>query len=122
MEEIFGPEGLIAQHIPEYEYRPGQWNGAGGGAAFEIARPELSSWTSTGKRLPIWCCGGRVRLAARARHHLHWHEESSGTVNGEDIPFLQVCCRKARFLKGRNNYLCLHRLGARGDSPVLKTR
>ena len=24
MEEVFGPGGLIAQHHPNYEYRPGQ--------------------------------------------------------------------------------------------------
>jgi len=48
------------------------------------------------------------------------HEEF-GTVNGEEFLSQSVLPKfQSRLHEGRNNYLCLHRLGRAEDSPVLE--
>src|SRR5260370_10629127 len=66
MQEVFGPEGLIARHHPQYEYRPGQIRMAeavndaieNGGVAL------VEAGTGTGKTLafliPALAAGPRV--------------------------------------------------------------
>jgi ATP-dependent DNA helicase DinG len=122
MESIFGREGLIARHHPDYEYRPGQIAMADAVAeALEQRRHLLvEAGTGTGKTLaylvPAIATGRRVII-------------STGTKNLQeqlyykDIPFLQkVLPRKFRatILKGRSNYVCLNRLQNAEQTPVLE--
>jgi ATP-dependent DNA helicase DinG len=122
MEEIFGPDGLIARHHPDYEYRPGQLAMAQAVAEALDQRHHLlvEAGTGIGKTLayliPAIATGRRVIV-------------STGTKNLQeqifykDIPFLQsVLPRKfkAAYLKGRSNYVCLNRLKRAEASPVLE--
>ncbi len=121
MKEIFGRDGLIARHHPDYEYRPGQVAMAEAVAKALDRREHLlvEAGTGTGKTLaylvPAVATGRRVII-------------STGTKNLQeqlfykDIPFLQsVLPRKFRatYLKGRSNYVCLDRLKRAETTPVL---
>src|SRR6185295_4387122 len=122
MEPIFGPDGLIAKHHPEYEFRPGQLAMADAVAEALENRHHLlvEAGTGIGKTMaylvPAIGTGRRIII-------------STGTKNLQeqlffkDIPFLQrVLPRKFRatYLKGRNNYVCLHRLKRAESAPVLE--
>lgn len=126
MLEIFGPEGLIAQNHPEYEYRPGQIQMAEAVMhAFEDRHHLIvEAGTGTGKTLAYLVPAVAAALSGRGRIIV-----STGTKNlqeqlmEKDIPFLQnVLPGKftATCMKGRNNYLCLTRLGRAESSPVLE--
>lgn len=125
METIFGPDGLIANAHPEYEYRPGQ---------IQMARAVMSAFedrhhliveagTGTGKTLAYLVPAVAAALGGRGRVIV-----STGTKNlqeqlmEKDIPFLQSVMPKkftAAYMKGRNNYVCLQRLRRAEASPVL---
>jgi len=126
MLEIFGPEGLIAQAHPEYEHRPGQIDMARAVMrAFEEKRHLIvEAGTGTGKTLAYLVPAVAAALGGRGRIIV-----STGTKNlqeqlmEKDIPFLQSILPKpftATYMKGRNNYLCLNRLGRAQASPVLE--
>src|SRR6266498_209448 len=126
MNEIFGPEGLIAQAHPEYEHRPGQVEMARAIVrAFEHRRHLIvEAGTGTGKTLAYLVPAVAYALGGRGRVII-----STGTKNlqeqlmEKDIPFLQTVLPKsfkAAYMKGRNNYACLHRLGRAESSPVLE--
>lgn len=121
MKEIFGPQGLIARHHPNYEYRPGQL--AMAKAALNALQNQrhllVEAGTGTGKTLaylvPAIATGKRVIV-------------STGTKNlqeqlfNKDIPFLQKILPrpfKATYLKGRSNYACLQRLHRAEMQPIL---
>jgi ATP-dependent DNA helicase DinG len=121
MEEIFGRNGLIARHHPDYEYRPGQLAMAQAVTEALDQRSHLlvEAGTGIGKTLaylvPAIATGRRVII-------------STGTKNLQeqifykDIPFLQSILPrkfKATYLKGRSNYVCLNRLKRAESSPVL---
>jgi len=125
MEKIFGPEGLIAQAHPEYEYRPGQIQMARAVMrAFEERHHLIvEAGTGTGKTLAYLVPAVAAALGGRGRVII-----STGTKNlqeqlmEKDIPFLQSVLPKkftAAYMKGRNNYLCLQRLNRAQSSPVL---
>ena len=125
MQEIFGPNGLIAQTHPEYEYRPGQIQMAEAVMrAFEDKHHLIvEAGTGTGKTLAYLVPAVAAALSGRGRVIV-----STGTKNlqeqlmEKDIPFLQnVLPSKftATCMKGRNNYVCLTRLGRAEDAPVL---
>ena len=110
MEEVFGPGGLIAQHHPNYEYRPGQVEMAeavnnilkDGGTSL------IEAGTGTGKTLayliPALAAGRRV-LVSTATKNLQEQ------LYKKDVPFLQqIIPRQLRVtcMKGRSNYVCLH--------------
>src|SRR5882762_4298105 len=126
MKEIFGPEGLIARAHPEYEYRPGQVQMAEAVLrAFDDKKHLIvEAGTGTGKTLAYLVPAVAAALGGRGRVVI-----STGTKNlqeqlmEKDIPFLQSVLPKsfkAAYMKGRNNYLCLHRLGRAESSPVLE--
>jgi ATP-dependent DNA helicase DinG len=126
MHEIFGPEGLIAQAHPEYEYRPGQLEMARAVMrAFEEKRHLIvEAGTGTGKTLAYLVPAVSSALAGNGRVII-----STGTKNlqeqlmEKDIPFLQSVLPSrfnATYMKGRSNYVCLHRLARAEDSPVLE--
>ena len=125
MQEIFGPGGLIARAHPEYEYRPGQIQMADAVMhAFENNQHLIvEAGTGTGKTLAYLVPAVAAATGGRGRVII-----STGTKNlqeqlmEKDIPFLQsVLPRKftATYMKGRNNYVCLHRLGRAEGAPVL---
>ncbi|MGH9846988.1 MAG: ATP-dependent DNA helicase [Blastocatellia bacterium] len=122
MESIFGRDGLIARHHPDYEYRSGQIAMADAVADALDKRHHLlvEAGTGTGKTLaylvPAIATGRRVII-------------STGTKNLQeqlfykDIPFLQKILPrkfKATILKGRSNYVCLNRLKQSESTPVLE--
>lgn len=121
MEDIFGKQGLIAQHHPNFEFRPGQMAMASAVADALSSRHHLlvEAGTGTGKTLaylvPAVATGRRIII-------------STGTKNLQeqlyfkDVPFLQSVLPskfRATYLKGRSNYLCLQRLKRAEVSPVL---
>jgi len=125
MQEVFGPEGLIARTHPEYEHRPGQIKMAAAVLrAFEQRRHLIvEAGTGTGKTLAYLvpaiaaACGSGARVVI-----------STGTKNlqeqlmDKDIPFLQGTLPakfRAAVMKGRNNYACLHRIKRAESMPVL---
>jgi len=125
MNKIFGPDGLIAQAHPAYEYRPGQIQMARAVMrAFEERRHLIvEAGTGTGKTLAYLVPAVAAALGGRGRVIV-----STGTKNlqeqlmEKDIPFLQSVLPKkfiAAYMKGRNNYVCLQRLKRAEASPVL---
>jgi ATP-dependent DNA helicase DinG len=126
MEEIFGPDGLIARAHPEYEYRPGQIEMAEAVLrAFEEKRHLIvEAGTGTGKTLAYLVPAIAAATARGSRVVI-----STGTKNlqeqlmEKDIPFLQqILPRKftAAYMKGRGNYACLQRIRRAENSPVLE--
>ena len=126
MQEIFGPDGLIAKAHPEYEHRPGQIQMAEAVMrAFEQRRHLIvEAGTGTGKTLAYLvpaiaaACGSGARVVI-----------STGTKNlqeqlmDKDIPFLSDVLPakfRAAVMKGRNNYACLHRIKRAESMPVLE--
>jgi ATP-dependent DNA helicase DinG len=126
MQEIFGPDGLIAKAHPEYEHRPGQIQMAEAvmRAFDEKHHLIVEAGTGTGKTLAYLvpaiaaACGSGATVIV-----------STGTKNlqeqlmEKDIPFLQETLPKkfrAACMKGRNNYACLHRLRQAESMPVLE--
>jgi ATP-dependent DNA helicase DinG len=122
MEDVFGPGGLIAQHHPNYEYRPGQVEMAeavqnvlaDGGIAL------VEAGTGTGKTLayliPALAAGRRVIVSTATKN-------LQEQLHKKDIPFLQKIIPrdfKATCMKGRSNYVCLHRLKKTSELPILE--
>lgn len=122
MEDVFGPGGLIARHHPHYEYRPGQIEMArmvdetlsDGGIAL------IEAGTGTGKTLayliPALAAGRRVMVTTATKN-------LQEQLYKKDIPFLQKILPrkfKAVCMKGRANYVCLHRLKKSAELPILE--
>src|SRR5712691_5603617 len=125
MNEIFGPDGLIAQALPDYEHRPGQIDMARAVMrAFEERRHLIvEAGTGTGKTLAYLVPAIAAALGGRGRVII-----STGTKNlqeqlmEKDIPFLQGVLPKkfsAAYMKGRSNYACLHRIKNAENTPIL---
>src|SRR5467141_2505051 len=126
MQTVFGPDGLIAGAHPDYEYRPGQIQMAQSVMRAFDERHHLivEAGTGTGKTLAYLVPAVAAALGGNGRVIV-----STGTKNlqeqlmEKDIPFLQSILPKkfaAAYMKGRNNYLCLQRLGRAQASPVLE--
>ncbi|HJZ67558.1 MAG TPA: ATP-dependent DNA helicase, partial [Blastocatellia bacterium] len=122
MEEVFGPGGLIAQHHPNYEYRPGQVEMAE--AVNNILKDGgislIEAGTGTGKTLayliPALAAGRRV-LVSTATKNLQEQ------LHKKDVPFLQKIIPrefKVTCMKGRSNYACLYRLKKSAAAPILE--
>ncbi len=117
---FFTPGGLLSKSHSAYEFRRGQLQMA---QAVEEALAErkhliVEAGTGTGKTLaylvPVLRSGKRVII-------------STGTKNLQeqlfyrDIPFLEKVLGPLRvcYMKGRNNYLCRHRLYQLTNQPIL---
>src|SRR5262249_16788670 len=126
MQDIFGPEGLIAKTHPEYEHRPGQIAMAEAVLrAFEQRQHLIvEAGTGTGKTLAYLvpaiaaACGSGARVVISTRT-----KNLQEQLMEKDIPFLQEVLParfRAAVMKGRNNYACLHRLKQAEAMPVLE--
>lgn len=115
-----GALGLLAQHLPKFELRPGQQ------AMVEAVATALQhkhdvlieAGTGTGKTLayllPILASGERALLSTATRH-------LQTQIVGSDLPLALQSLgqqRSVAVLKGRANYLCLHRI----DAAIAETR
>ncbi len=114
MDKIFGPEGILARHLPGYEPRPGQQQMAEAVAGV-LKDPDHASClvveaeTGLGKTLaylvPAVLSGRRVVVSTNTRNL------QDQILQGE-IPFIKEYIDpelKAMCVKGRQNYLCYYR-------------
>lgn len=125
MEEIFGPNGLIARSHPDYEYREGQVAMADAVLkAFEENRHLIvEAGTGTGKTLAYLVPAIAAATSRKQRIII-----STGTKNlqeqlmEKDVPFLQRILPKkftATYMKGRSNYACLQKVKKAETMPIL---
>jgi ATP-dependent DNA helicase DinG len=122
MEEVFGPGGLIARHHPNYEYRPGQVEMAEAvkNVLADSGIALIEAGTGTGKTLayliPALAAGRRVMVSTATKN-------LQEQLHKKDIPFLQKIIPrefKSTCMKGRSNYVCLHRLKKSSELPILE--
>jgi ATP-dependent DNA helicase DinG len=123
MEHIFGPGGLLDRcMISGYEHRPGQLEMANAvNDAFENHRHAIvEAGTGTGKTLayllPAICSGRRVVISTATK-------SLQEQLYQKDVPFLQkhfAPTLKVAVMKGRSNFLCLAKVNALADQPMLK--
>jgi ATP-dependent DNA helicase DinG len=123
MHEIFGPEGFLEKcMIGGYEHRPGQLQMAEAiDDAFENHHHAiLEAGTGTGKTLayllPAICSGRRVVVSTATK-------SLQEQLYQKDVPFLQKHFApewKVAVMKGRSNFLCLAKMHAMGEQPLLK--
>jgi ATP-dependent DNA helicase DinG len=120
LHEFFAPGGVLAQSPLPYEYRPGQLEMA---KAVERALSErrhliVEAGTGTGKTLayllPALRTGQRVIVSTGTK-------ALQDQLYFRDIPFLESLLGELHvcYMKGRANYLCLHKLSALRDQPIL---
>jgi ATP-dependent DNA helicase DinG len=122
MNEVFGPEGLLARHHPDYEFREGQLAMAEAVATALEHRHHLlvEAGTGTGKTLayliPAIATGRRVIVSTGTK-------SLQEQLYFKDLPFLESILPvpfRATYLKGRSNYLCLDRYRKAEESPFLE--
>jgi ATP-dependent DNA helicase DinG len=123
MREVFGPGGFLEKcMIGGYEHRPAQLQMAEAvDDAFENHHHAiLEAGTGTGKTLayllPAICSGRRVVVSTATK-------SLQEQLYQKDVPFLQKHFApewKVAVMKGRTNFLCLAKMHAMGDQPVLK--
>ncbi|WP_420208961.1 ATP-dependent DNA helicase [Candidatus Electronema sp. JC] len=116
MEHIFGPAGILVRHLPEHEARPGQRRMAEAVAEL-LARQDgppaacllLEAETGLGKTLayliPAVLSGRKTLVSTNTRN-------LQDQILSREIPFVREQLApelKAMCVKGRQNYLCLHR-------------
>jgi ATP-dependent DNA helicase DinG len=124
VDEAFAPGGSIAGALPGFEPRQGQIDMADAVASiFQDGGVLLAeAGTGTGKTLAY------LVPAILSRHRVL---VSTGTKNLQeqiyfkDLPVLSKSLGvpfTATYMKGRGNYLCLHRFENHRDSPAVRTR
>jgi len=123
MKDIFGPGGFLEKSmLGGYEHRPAQLEMAEAvDDAFENHHHAiLEAGTGTGKTLayllPAICSGRRVVISTATK-------SLQEQLYQKDVPFLQKHFApnlKVAVMKGRSNFLCLTKLHALADQPMLK--
>jgi ATP-dependent DNA helicase DinG len=120
VDRAFDEEGPLARAVPEFEPRPGQRAMAAAVAdAIEQGRVLLAeAGTGTGKTIaylvPAILSGRRVLVSTGTK-------TLQEQIFSKDLPLLQASLGvpfKATYMKGRGNYLCLHRLDQFRDNPM----
>ena len=113
-----GPDGPLARALAEFEPRAGQVEMAAAVAgAFEHGRVLLAeAGTGTGKTLAYLV---PAILSRQRVLDLHRHQEPSGADllqgHSRSCARRSACPSPPTYMKGRANYLCLHRLDQLGD-------
>jgi len=123
MEEIFGPGGFLERSmIGGYEHRPAQLQMAEAvhDAFAKHHHTVVEAGTGTGKTLayllPAICSGRRVVISTATK-------SLQEQLYQKDVPFLQKHFApnlKVAVMKGRSNFLCLSKMHALADQPMLK--
>jgi ATP-dependent DNA helicase DinG len=123
MRDIFGPGGLLERSmIGGYEHRPGQLQMAEAvHDAFATHHHAIvEAGTGTGKTLayllPAICSGRRVVISTATK-------SLQEQLYEKDVPFLQKHFApnlKVAVMKGRANFLCLAKVHAMADQPMLR--
>ncbi len=120
VDRVFDEGGALARAVPEFEPRPGQRAMAAAVAdAIEQGHVLLAeAGTGTGKTLaylvPAILSGRRVLVSTGTK-------TLQEQIFTKDLPLLQASLDipfKATYMKGRGNYLCLHRLDQFRDNPM----
>ena len=115
--DIFGAEGPLARHLPGFRPRPAQVEMAAGVAEAVETRTSLvvEAGTGTGKTfaylIPALLAGVRVLVSTGTR-------PLQDQLFGKDVPLVAGALGRAArvaLLKGRSNYLCVHRLSREHD-------
>jgi len=123
MRDIFGPGGLLERSmIGGYEHRPGQLQMAEAihDAFANHHHAIVEAGTGTGKTLayllPAICSGRRVVISTATK-------SLQEQLFQKDVPFLQKHFApnlKVAVMKGRSNFLCLTKVHAMADQPMLR--
>jgi ATP-dependent DNA helicase DinG len=123
MEQIFGPGGFLERSmIGGYEHRPAQLQMAEAvhDAFANHHHTVVEAGTGTGKTLayllPAICSGRRVVISTATK-------SLQEQLYQKDVPFLQKHFApnlKVAVMKGRSNFLCLSKMHALADQPMLK--
>jgi len=123
MEQIFGPGGFLERSmIGAYEHRPAQLQMAEAvhDAFQKHHHSVVEAGTGTGKTLayllPAICSGRRVVISTATK-------SLQEQLYQKDVPFLQKHFApnlKVAVMKGRSNFLCLSKMHALADQPMLK--
>lgn len=123
MRDIFGPGGLLERSmIGGYEHRPGQLQMAEvlQDAFVHHHHAIVEAGTGTGKTLayllPAICSGRRVVISTATK-------SLQEQLYQKDVPFLQKHFApnvKVAVMKGRANFLCLTKVHAMADQPMLR--
>lgn len=120
---IFGDDGPLAGAVPDFEPRAGQREMAALTAdVFERGGVLLAeAGTGTGKTLaylvPAILSGHRVLVSTGTKN-------LQEQIYFKDVPMLRAALGRpftATYMKGRNNYLCLHRFDAFQESPTFRS-
>jgi ATP-dependent DNA helicase DinG len=120
--DIFGAEGPLARHLPGFRPRPAQVEMAAGVAEAVETRTSLvvEAGTGTGKTfaylIPALLAGVRVLVSTGTR-------TLQDQLFGKDVPLVAGALGRAArvaLLKGRSNYLCVHRLSRELAQGVLE--
>ncbi len=120
VDRVFGEDGPLARAVAEFESRPGQRAMAVAVAeAIENGRVLLAeAGTGTGKTLaylvPAILSGRRVLISTGTK-------TLQEQIFSKDLPVLQAALGvpfRATYMKGRGNYLCLHRFDLFRDNPM----
>ena len=119
--EFFRRHGILEQHHPSYEFRPGQLSMAEEVEAALNDRRHLAveAGTGTGKTLaylvPVLAGGKRVIISTGTK-------ALQEQLYLKDIPFLEKVLGRdlhVSYMKGRNNYLCRQKLYDTVKRPAL---
>ncbi len=122
LEDIFGPDGPLQRALPAFRFRRQQLRMADRVAAALENREALvvEAGTGTGKTfsylVPALLSGKRVLISTGTR-------TLQDQLFSKDLPLLSAALgRPARvaLLKGRSNYLCLHRMALAGEQLKLE--
>jgi ATP-dependent DNA helicase DinG len=119
----FGPDGALASHLEGFEARRGQVEMAEAVAAALASRGVLlaEAGTGTGKTLaylvPAILSRQRVLVSTGTKNLQEqiYFKDLPVLQAALDVPFTATC------MKGRGNYLCLHRFQAFRESPAIRS-
>ncbi len=122
MAEIFGPGGILSKRHPGYEFRRSQLEMSElvDNAFQKHQHALIEAGTGTGKTLayliPAIQSGRRVVISTATK-------SLQEQLFNKDVPFLQKYFApdlKVALMKGRNNFLCRHKVHLMEGQPVLK--